>query len=136
MILLLTRKLNSRFSMMTMNEILLNRPKVFPMFCVIFSFFSSQLFPVAERFSAEVLSPYGGFQSQNGFLEFAVSSEPSATGNTNSPFFLVIRTSFAISLLGYIADASNLSNSSISAIRIFSSQNPSPGTKHVLERFP
>ena len=39
------------------------------------------------------------------------------TGNTNSPSFWYIRTSFAFSLLTYISDTSNLSISSISAIR-------------------
>ena len=36
--------------------------------------------------------------------------------------FWVIRTHFALSLLGYVSDASNFSNSSISAVRIYSSQ--------------
>ena len=39
-----------------------------------FHIFRSKLFPIAVRFSAEILSPYGGFPSQSGFLEFVVSS--------------------------------------------------------------
>ena len=39
------------------------------------------------------------------------------TGNTNYPSFWYIRTSFAFSLLTYISDSSNLSISSMSAIR-------------------
>ena len=66
----------SRFKMITM--------KFFPSFCVspeilidtfvIFCFFRLNLFPIAMRFSAEILSPHGGFPSQSGFLEFEVSS--------------------------------------------------------------
>ena len=74
MILLSARKLNSRFNMMTINEVSLNRPKIFPIFCVIFLFFRMKLFPLAVKFSAEILSPYGAFQSRSGFLEFVVSS--------------------------------------------------------------
>ena len=59
--------------MMTTNEILFNGPEVFASFCVIFCFFRLELFPDAMRFSAEILSPYGGFPSQSGFLEFVVS---------------------------------------------------------------
>ena len=72
MIFLSARKLNSRFNMM--NEVSLSRPKLFPIFCVIFLFFRSKLFPIAVRFSAEILSPHGGFPSQSGFLESVVSS--------------------------------------------------------------
>ena len=68
------RKLNSRLNMVTINEVWLNRPKLFPIFCVVFLFFRSKLFPTDVRFSAEILSPYGGFPSQSGFLEFVVSS--------------------------------------------------------------
>ena len=70
MILLSACDLNSRINMMTINEVSLNGPKVFPSFCVISWLLRSTLFPVAVRFS----SPYGGFPSQSGFLEFVVSS--------------------------------------------------------------
>ena len=66
--------LNSRFNMVTINEITLNGQKVPVNSCVIFCFFKSKLFPLALRFSAEILSPYSGFPSQSGFLEFVVSS--------------------------------------------------------------
>ena len=56
LILLSARKSDSRFDMTKTNEVSLNRPKVFPIFCVIFLFFKSKLFPIAVRFSAEVLS--------------------------------------------------------------------------------
>ena len=59
--------------MMTINEIHLNRPTVLMDFFVIFCFFRLKLFPVALRFSAEILSPYGGIPSQSGSLEFVVS---------------------------------------------------------------
>ena len=62
-------------------------------------------------------------------------AEPSATRNTKSPSFGVIRTSFAFSLLGYISDASYFSNSSISAIRISSSQIP-PANRACPRKFP
>ena len=74
MILHSARKLNSRFNMMTMNDVTLNGSKTFPSFCVIFWFFKSKLFPSAVRVSAETHSLYGGFPSQSGFLEFVVSS--------------------------------------------------------------
>ena len=61
----------------------------------------------------------GSWNSQSLLDNFA---EPCATWNANSPFFEVIRTSFALSLLGYISDASNFPNFWISAIRISSSQ--------------
>ena len=61
-------------------------------------------------------------------------AEPSATGK-NSPSFWIIKTSFAFSLLGYVSDASNFSNSSISAIRISSSQVP-PANKACPRRIP
>ena len=83
MILFSALHLNSRFDMMTISEISLNRPKVFPSFCMSpkilidslssFCFFSLKLFPIAMRFSTEIISPYGGFPSQSGFLEFVVS---------------------------------------------------------------
>ena len=73
MILLWARKLNSRFNMVTMNEVSLSRPKLFPSYWVIFWFFRSKLFPIAVRISLEILSLYGGFPSQSGFLEFIVS---------------------------------------------------------------
>ena len=114
--------MNSRFNMMTINEISLNRLTVISGFCVIFGFYRLKLFHIASRFSAEALSSYRRFPSQSGFLEFVVFSvnfaEASATRNTNFPSFWVIKTSFAFSLLGYIADASNFSNSSISAVRM------------------
>ena len=66
-------EMNSRFNMMTINKVSLNRPKVFPIFSVIFLFFKSKLFPIALRHSAKSLSPYGEFPSQSGFLEFVVS---------------------------------------------------------------
>ena len=66
-------QLNPRFNMMTINEISLNRPEVFSSFRVIFCFLRLNLFPFAMRFSAELLSPCGGFPSQSGFLEFVAS---------------------------------------------------------------
>ena len=90
--------------------------------CIIFCFFRLKLFPIAMRFSAEILSPYGGFLSQSGFLDFVVIpdkfAEPCATRNTKNPSFWVIRTSFAFSLPGSFSDASNFCNSSKRAIRI------------------
>ena len=38
--------------------------------CVIYCLFRSKLFPIAVRFCAEILSPYGRFPSQSGILEF------------------------------------------------------------------
>ena len=73
MVLLSARKSNSRFTMMTVNEIFFEWDKIFPSFCVIFSFFRLQLFPLPVRLSAEILSLYGGFPSQSGFLDFVVS---------------------------------------------------------------
>ena len=61
-------------------------------------------------------------------------AEPSAIGDTNCSSLWVIRTSFAFSLLGYVSDASNFSNSSISAVSFCSSQIH-PRSKHILERF-
>ena len=61
-------------------------------------------------------------------------AESSAIRDTNSSSLWVIRTSFAFSLLGKVSDASNFSNSSISAVSIFSSQIH-PRSKHILERF-
>ena len=112
--------------------------KVFPSFCVstkilidsfvIFCFLRLKLFPIAMRFSAEILSPYGGFPSQCGFLEFVVFSliyfaEPSATRNTNSASLWVIRTSFAFSLLKYISMTPNFPILQTSVIRISSLQD-------------
>ena len=54
MILLAARKLNSRFNMMTMNEVSLNGPKLLPIYCVFFLFFRSKLFPIAVRLSVEI----------------------------------------------------------------------------------
>ena len=51
-------------------------------------------------------------------------ADPSATGKINCPSFGVFRSSFAFSLLGYVSDASNFSNSSISKIRVSSYQIP------------
>ena len=115
MILLSARKLNSRFNMMTINEVSLNRPKLFPIFSVIFLFFKSKLFPIAVRFSAEIL--LGSWNS---------SSLPDN--------FWVIRTSVAFSLLGYVSDASNLS---VLQSRQSEYLLPkfTPRTKHVLEGF-
>ena len=56
------------------NRVSLNRPEVIQSFSVIFCFFKFKLFPIALRFSAEILSHYGVFPSQSGFLEFVVSS--------------------------------------------------------------
>ena len=49
MILLSARKLNSWFKMMTVNEVSLNRLKLFPIFCVIFSFFKSKFFHIGRE---------------------------------------------------------------------------------------
>ena len=92
------------------------------------------------RFSAEILSPYGGFLSQSGFLGIPslflmilLNHLPQEIHIIH--LFGVIRTSFAFSLLGYISDASYFFNFSISAMRICSSQIPSankacPGRIH------
>ena len=48
--------MNSRFNMMSINEISLSRPKVASDFFVIFGFFRFKLFPIASRFSAETVS--------------------------------------------------------------------------------
>ena len=55
-------------------KITLNGPKILVNSCVILCFFRSKLFSIAVRFSAEILSPYGGFPSQSVFLEFVVPS--------------------------------------------------------------
>ena len=137
MILLLARKLNSRFNMMTIHEVSLNGPKVFPIRHLLilqvetlpyrreilrWDSLRSRWIPVSE----------GSWNSYSLPDNFA---EPSATGNTNSPSFGVIRTSFAFSLLGYVSDASNFSNSSISEVRISSSQIP-PANKACPRRIP
>ena len=85
-------------------------------------------------------SLYGGFPSQSGFWAFVVSSltnfaEPSATRNTNSPSFWVIKTSFAFSLLGSFSDASSFFNSSILSIQKIFFPKSHPRTKHVPEGF-
>ena len=50
-------------------------PKILVDSFVIFLFhYVETLSPIAVRFSAEILSPYDGFPSQSGFLEFLVSS--------------------------------------------------------------
>ena len=63
----------SLFNMRMINEVSLNR-QFLQIFCFTFLVFRSKLFPFAVRFSAEILSLYGGFPSQSGFLEFVVSS--------------------------------------------------------------
>ena len=67
--------LNSRFTVMTIDEVTLNRPEVFPGFSVIFWF--SRLRPVqpALKFSTEIFTPYRLFPPWSGFSEFVVSSE-------------------------------------------------------------
>ena len=63
--------------MMTTNEILselLREPKNPYGFLRHLLFLQSKLFPIAVRFSAEILSPYGELPSQSGFLEIVVSS--------------------------------------------------------------
>ena len=120
MILLSARKLTSRFNMMTINEVSLNRSTLLPIFCVIFLFFKSKLFPIAVRFSAEILSPYGGFPSQSGsfgfrsfFLIILLNHLPYETQKLNL---------FGLSGLLSHSVFWDIFNSSISAIRVSSSQ--------------
>ena len=74
MILISHKKLNSRFNMMTIDEITLNGPKVLVNPCVIVWFFRLKLLPFTVRFSAEILPPYGRLPPRDGFLEFVVPS--------------------------------------------------------------
>ena len=81
------------------------------------------LFPNTVRFSAETLVPHGRLPPRGGLLEFVVSSWLFCwiichRKNKFSIFLVCIRTSFALSLLGFFSDASNFSNSSKSAIRM------------------
>ena len=129
--------------MMTINEILselLREPKNPSSFLRHLLFLQVETLPFRLEFLRwdslslrySVASEWGPWNSQS--LPDN-SAESSAFRNTNSPSHWVIKTSFVFSLLGYMSDASNFSNSSISAIRISSSQIPSR-TEHVLEGFP
>ena len=64
---------NSRVSVMRINEVTLDRPKVIPCFCVICGFCRLSLFRSASTSSHEVFTRYGLFSPQSGFKEFAIS---------------------------------------------------------------
>ena len=127
---------NSRFNMMTVNSVSLNRQESFQSFRVIFCFFRLKLFPVALGFSLSLrwicVSEWVlGIRSL--FLIILLNHLPQEI--QNSPSFCFIRSSFAFSVLGYVSDASKFSHSSISPIRISSSQIP-PANKACPRRIP
>ena len=68
-------ELNSRFSMMTINGVTLNWPKVIPGFSVIFWFCWSRLFRFALKSSTEIFTPHSMFSPKSGFSDFIVSSK-------------------------------------------------------------
>ena len=68
-------KLNSMFIVMTINEITLNWPKVFPDFSVVSWFCRLKTFGFALKLATEIFTLYRMFQSQSGSSEFMVSSQ-------------------------------------------------------------
>ena len=68
-------ELNSRFIVMTINEVTFDWPEVFPGFGVICCFCGLRLSPIRlVKFFTENLSLFGLFQSWSGFSEFVISS--------------------------------------------------------------
>ena len=87
-------QLNSRFIVMTIDEVTLDRPEVGTGFSVICCLCRLRLSRFALTFCAEIFAPYGRFPPWSGFSEFVVSFWPvvctPATGNTNSSSFFFV----------------------------------------------
>ena len=66
-------ELNSWFSVMTIDEVTLNRPKIATGFSVICWFSRLRLFRFALKFSTEIFAPYRLFPPWSGHSEFVVS---------------------------------------------------------------
>ena len=67
-------ELNSKFLVLTKDEVTLKRPKNFPGFSVTFLFCRFRLFRFALKLSTEIFAPYKLFPLLSGFSEFVVSS--------------------------------------------------------------
>ena len=68
-------ELKSRFIVMTITEVNLNRPEVFPGFSVVSWFCRLKIFRFALKFLTQIFTFYRLFLSQSGFSEFMVSSQ-------------------------------------------------------------
>ena len=94
--------LNSRFIVMTIDEVTLDRPKVGTGFCVICGFCRLRLSRFTLMFSAEFFAPHGWFPSWSGFSEFVVSPRQFCCTTCNwemsSSSFCLIRISLALIL--------------------------------------
>ena len=121
-------ELNSKLNVMTIDEVTLNGPSVSSGFSVVSCFCRLKPFWFALKFSTEIFTSYRLFPPWSGFSEFVVSSKniavPSAAGTIKSSLLCGVNISFALSLRGWIPDASNFSNSSMSATRISPFQIP------------
>ena len=105
-------ELNSRFNVMTLNEVSFHWPEVVPGFSIIFCFCRLRPLRVALRFSLTSWSRLGLDSRTSWSLRnnFAV---PSGIGSMKfSPFFDV-NTSFALSLRARLSDASEFPSSSL-----------------------
>ena len=120
-------ELNSRFIVMTMDEVTLNRPEVGTGFSVIRWFCRLRLSRFALKFSAEIFAPYGLFPPQSGFSDIVVSSWQLCCAICYWEYdfisFLWYQYFFRVDSKRKICDASNFSNSSRYAVRMSPFEN-------------
>ena len=126
-------ELNTRFNVMTINEVTLNRPEVFPGFSVIFCFCRLKPFRFALKFSTEIFTSLQVVPTF-GFSDSVVSSKQVCCSICDWEYKNIlcgVDTSFALSLRAWISDASRFSISSMPAITMSPFQIPlSPRSTH------
>ena len=101
-------ELNSRFIVMTIGNVTLNRPILSGLQRRL-STLSVETFRFAFKFSTGIFAPHKSFLPQSGFSEFITIRYWEYEFII---FFCLINTSFALTLGGWISDASNFSISS------------------------